>query len=146
MYFLGLIIFLAFLTCTVLFLGSPAALIDLPSISLILSFSITMLLASGLFPDFIRCFKIMGKGVNTWSALELRKTEIALSLMIKLLLLSGLLGSITGTISILASLSDISVVGPNLAVAILTFFYSVLLVFILLPVKAKVTAMLQTMD
>jgi flagellar motor component MotA len=105
-----------------------------------------MLMASGLLTDFIRGFKIMGQKINTWSLFDLKKTEIALKLMIKLLLLSGLLGSMIGTVAMISSFSDISKIGPNLAVASLTLLYSVLTVFILLPVQAKVRAIILTMD
>jgi flagellar motor component MotA len=78
--------------------------------------------------------------------IELSRTEIALRLAIKLLLFSGLLGSIIGMISILSSLSNMNHLGQNLAVSFLTVLYSVLIVFILLPVQAKVKAMILTMD
>jgi flagellar motor component MotA len=78
--------------------------------------------------------------------IELSRTEIALRLAIKLLLFSGLLGSIIGMISILSSLSNMNHLGQNLAVSFLTVLYSILIVFILLPVQAKVKAMILTMD
>jgi flagellar motor component MotA len=78
--------------------------------------------------------------------IELKRTEIALSLAVKLLLFAGLLGSIIGIISILANLSNKNMLGPNLAISFLTLLYSVLIVFILLPVQAKVKAMILTMD
>jgi flagellar motor component MotA len=146
MYVIGLIIYLAFLVGTTLLVGAPGAFIDLPSLMIILVFSISMLMASGLLPDLMRGFKLMGKKVNTYSSLELKKTEIAAGLMIKLLLLSGLLGSLIGSIAMLAGLSDISLLGKNLAVALLTLLYALLLVFILLPVRAKVRAVIQTLD
>ncbi len=146
MYFLGLVVFIVFLICSTMLSGSIASFIDLPSIVITLAFSIPLLMASGLLPDFVRGFKIMGQKFNTWSLFELKKTEIAIQLMIKLLLFSGLLGGIIGIVSILSNLSDISKIGPNLAVTILTFLYSVLFVFILLPVKAKVKAIIITLD
>lgn len=88
----------------------------------------------------------MGQKINTWSLFELKKTEVALQLMIKLLLFSGLFGSIIGIVSILSNLSEISKIGSNLSVALLTFFYSVLIVFILLPVRAKVKAIILAFD
>ncbi len=146
MYFLGLVVFIVFLICSTMLSGSIASFIDLPSIVITLAFSIPMLMASGLLPDFVRGFKIMGQKFNTWSLFELKKTEIAIQLMIKLLLFSGLFGCVIGIVSILSNLSDISKLGPNLAVTILTFLYSVLFVFILLPVKAKVKAIIITFD
>lgn len=142
MYFLGLVVFMVFLVCSTLLSNSLASFIDLPSITITLAFSIPMLMASGLLPDFIRGFIIMGQKINTWSLFELKKTEIALQLMIKLLLFSGLFGSIIGLVSILSNFSGMSTIGPNLSLSILTFFYSVLIVFILLPIKAKVKAII----
>lgn len=146
MYFLGLVVFMVFLAWSTLLSSSLASFIDLPSLTIILAFSIPMLMASGLLPDFIRGFKIMGQKINTWSLFELKKTEIALQLMIKLLLFSGLFGSIIGLVSILSNLNELSKIGPNLSVSILTFFYSVLIVFILLPVRAKVKAIILAFD
>lgn len=146
MYFVGFVIFIVFLVASTLMSGSLASFIDLPSMLIILSFNIPMLMASGLISDFIRAFKIMGKRVNTWSMIELNRTETALRLVIKLLLLSGLLGSIIGIISILANSSSIDMIGPNLAVSFLTLLYSVIIVFILFPIQAKVKAMMLTID
>lgn len=146
MYFVGIILFIAFLVLSTLMSGSLASFIDLPSILIILSFSIPMLMASGLHSDFIRAFKIMGKRVNIWSMIELKRTEIALRLAIKLIIASGTLGSIIGIISIFLSVSNIIHLGQNLAVSLLTVLYSILIVFILLPVQAKVKSMIVTMD
>ena len=146
MYFIGLVVFIAFLVCSTFFSGALASFIDLPSIIVILAFSVPMLMASGLVADFIRGFKIMAQKVNTWSLFELKKTEIALKLMIRLLILSGLLGSMIGIVGIASSFTDISKLGPNLAIALLTLLYSILICFILLPVQAKVKAIILTMD
>jgi flagellar motor component MotA len=146
MYFIGILVYLALLIGTTLLVGSPGAFVDLPSIIIILVFSVSMLMASGLLGDLIRGFKIMGKKENTYTALELRKTDIAVGLAIKLLLLSGVLGSLIGVVAMLSSLSDMSVFGKNLAVALLTLLYALLLVFILLPIRAKVKAIIQTLD
>lgn len=146
MYFIGLIVFIFFLVCSTLISGALAPFIDLPSIILVMAFSIPMMMASGLFADFIRGFKIMGQKVNTWSLFELKKTEIALRLMVRLLLLSGALGSMIGIVAILSSLNNISKIGPNLALTFLTLLYSILFVFILLPVQARVKAIILTLD
>ena len=60
MYFVGFVVFIAF---SIYYFGIWffGIFIDLPSILIILAFSLPMLMASGLFSDFIRAFKIMGK-------------------------------------------------------------------------------------
>jgi len=78
--------------------------------------------------------------------IELNRTEIALRLAIKLILFSGLLGSIISVISILSRINNMAHIGQNLAVSIITMLYSILITFILLPVQAKVKSMIITMD
>ncbi|HWQ30334.1 MAG TPA: MotA/TolQ/ExbB proton channel family protein [Negativicutes bacterium] len=146
MYTIGLTIFLAFLAFSAYMSGGLSAFVDLPSIILILSFSVPMLLASGLAQDFTRGFRIMGQKINTCSLLELRKTQTALKLMIKLILFSGLIGTLTGIICIAINMHDLSTFMPNLAVSLLTLLYSLLLVFLLLPVKARVNTIILTMN
>ncbi len=146
MYYVGIILFVAFLAGSTLLSGPLATFIDFPSILIILAFSLPMLMASGLFPDFFRSFRIMGQRTNTYSCYEIRKTEISLGLTIKLLLFSGLAGFLIGLIAILSGIRDMAYLAPGLAVATLTPFYAVILVFILLPVQAKVRAVLLTMD
>jgi flagellar motor component MotA len=146
MYIIGLIIYLALLIGLAFFSGAPVSFIDFPGLILILAFTVSMLLASGLLPDFVRGLKAMGKKVNEYSLLELEKTDIALKLAIKLLLFSGTLGTMIGIIAMLAQMTDMSLFLKNLAVALLTMLYSVLLVFILLPVKAKIKAIIKTVE
>lgn len=146
MYLIGLIIFIAIMAGTTIVSGTPAAFVDLPSIIVILAFCIPMLMASGLLPDLLRSFRIMGQKVNTWSLLELRKTDIALKLAVRLLLLSGILGSLIGIIGLASSLTNMSRLGPNVAVALLTLFYSLLLILMLMPIQARVKAIMITMS
>lgn len=146
MYFIGLIVFILILAGTTVISGAPAAFVDLPSIIVILAFCIPMLMASGLLPDLLRGFRLMGQKVNTLSLLELKKAAIALRLAERLLLLSGILGSIIGIIGLASSLKDMSSLGPNLAVALLALFYSILLIIVLMPVQARVKAIINTMD
>jgi flagellar motor component MotA len=145
MYIIGITIFLAFLAFSASMSGGLSAFVDLPSIILILSFSIPMLMASGLTKDFTRGFRIMGQKINTSSLLELRKTQTALKLMIKLLLFSGLIGTLTGIVGMSINMHDLSNFMPNLAVSLLTLLYSLLLVCLLLPVKARVNTIILTM-
>ncbi|MEL7604149.1 MAG: MotA/TolQ/ExbB proton channel family protein, partial [Bacillota bacterium] len=65
---------------------------------------------------------------------------------IRLLLLSGFLGSLIGLISMLALLSDPTTLGRNMSVSLLTLLYAVLFSFILLPIRAKIRAILHTLD
>lgn len=146
MYIVGLIVYVAFLVGITFLCGKPAIFVDLPSIVVILGPTLALLLASGLMPDFARGFAVMAQKENTHSRLELQKTETAVGLALRLLLLSGFLGSLIGVVALLASLSDISTLGRGLSVALLTLLYAVLFSFILLPIRAKIQAILHTLD
>ncbi|MFZ5353693.1 MAG: MotA/TolQ/ExbB proton channel family protein [Bacillota bacterium] len=146
MYFAGIIAFLAFLFFSTSIYTRVGTFVDPLSIIISLSFSFTMLLASGLLPDFLRGLKLMGQKENTYTIIELKKTVEAVKLMIRLLIASGTLGALIGIVGILTKLADISMLGPNLAVALLTMFYSVLFILILLPVQAKASAIIHTLE
>ncbi|MGE5677221.1 MAG: hypothetical protein ACM3ZR_04105 [Pseudomonadota bacterium] len=144
MYIIGITIFLGFLAFSASMSGGLSAFVDLPSLILILSFSIPMLMASGLTQDFTRGFRIMGQKINTCSLLELRKTQTAIKLMVKLLLISGLIGTLAGIVGMAVTMHDMSYFMPNLAVSLLTLLYSLLFICLLLPVKARVNAIILT--
>lgn len=146
MYIVGLIVYVAFLIGITFLCGSPTIFLDLPSIVVILGPTLALLLASGLMPDFMRGFAVMSQKENTHSRLELQKADIAVGLTVRLLLLSGLLGSLIGVVALLAWLSDISTLGRGLSVALLTLLYAVLFCFILLPIRARIRAILHTLD
>ena len=146
MYLIGIVIFVAVLTGLAFLTSAPLVFVDLPSLLVILALSAAVLAASGLMGDFFRSFKLMGQKSNTFSAIELRRMKTAVRLAICALLLSGAVGSVMGIVGVLSQVSDISAIGPNCAVALLTLLYAVIFVFILLPVQAKVRAVLATMD
>ena len=110
---------------------------DAPSILLVILITGSMLAASGLTKDFIRGFKVMMARENIFSLEELKKALTAVKLVMKLLMASGGLGSIVGIIMLLSRLSEPSEFGPYLAVALLTWFYAILLWVIFLPIKGK---------
>jgi len=145
MYFVGILIFSAFLVALSFFSGSASVYVDLPSLIVILALTIPILLASGLLPDLFRGFRLMGMKVNPYSSLELKRITQACRLALLSLLLSGLTGTIFGTVGMLSNLSDPTRIGPKLAIAMLTTLYAIVLGFLILPVQAKVRTILDTM-
>jgi flagellar motor component MotA len=146
MYFIGVSIFLVLLIA-VTFTGTSAMVfVDLPSFLLILAVSIPMLLASGLLPDFLKGFKLMGQKVNYYSAIDLKRILEANNLAVKTFLLSGGLGLILGAVAILSKLGDISKIGPYLALSLLTIFYALIFTCLILPIRARVKTILNTME
>lgn len=145
MYLVGILIFLGLLLGTTLISATLITYIDFPSIVVIIGFTVPILMASGLLGDFLKGFKVMGQKENSFTALELKRMLIANKLGITLILLSGIMGTIIGSIGMLTHLTDM-MIGPSLAVAVLTSFYALILTFVLIPIQAKIKAILITLE
>jgi flagellar motor component MotA len=146
MYLIGILIFVGLLVGITFFTSAPLVFVDLPSLLVILALSAAVLVASGLMGDFVKGFKLMGQKTNPYSVIELKRIGAAVRLVICSLFLSGGVGSIVGAVAILSQLGDPAAMGPNFAVALLTMLYALVFVLILLPVQARVRAVLATME
>jgi len=146
MYFLGILLYFIFLAAFSFSSGTIETFIDFPSILIILALTMPMLMSSGLLSDFFRGFAIMGKKINYYSSIDLKRILEADRLVIRALLLTGAIGTIIGTVSLLAKLDDPSSFGPPLSFALITILYSLILTSIILPVKAKVSTILATLE
>ncbi len=145
MYFLGIIIFMGLLVFSTLLSATLNVYIDFPSIVLIIGFTVPILMASGLLGDFVKGFKMMSEKENSFTELELNRMLIANKLAITLILLSGVMGSIIGGIGILTHLDNMQI-GPSLAMAVLTFFYALVLTVLFIPIQAKIKTILSTLE
>lgn len=148
MYFLGVLLYIVFLVILSAFSSPASALlfVDLPSFIVILALTLPMLMASGLLSDFFKGFMLMGKKVNYYSSIDLKRIIEADKLAIQTLIIAGGIGAITGTISLLSNISDMSKFGPSLAIAMITVLYSLIFISVILPVKAKVSTILKTLE
>lgn len=145
MYILGILLFVLSLAFISLASGgSPLAFIDIPSLIVILGVCIPILLASGLAKDFIRGFKVMQRLPNQLTEIELKRTLIAISLVMKSTIIGGLLGTLVGSVAIGANIDSITKLGPSIGVALLTILYAVVFYVMLLPVQYRVKAVLST--
>jgi flagellar motor component MotA len=146
MYLIGIVIFVALLVGLAFWTAAPLVFVDFPSLMVILALSAAVLAASGLMGDFFKGFKLMGQKTNPYSAIELKRILAAVRLAIWAFLLSGMVGTVSGTIAILSNLSDVALIGSGAAMALLTMLYSMIFVFIMLPIQARAKAMLATME
>lgn len=144
MYLIGLVVFLVILMGISSFSGAPMAFVDFPSIIVILGISLPILLASGLTKDLLRGFKVMHQRENQFTAIELRRTLSALKMTRHTLILAGGLGTLIGTVGMLSQLSNPSQIGPNMAVALLTVVYAIILTGAIVPIQYRIEAILST--
>lgn len=146
MYLIGVILFVIFIIVLAVFDASAMAILDLPSLVVILALSFPMLMASGLLQDFFKGFKLMSQKENPYTIIELKRIKEACKLAVKSVLLSGVVGSLIGAVSVMANVSDPEVILPSMAVAALTTLYSMIIVALILPVQAKVMSVIGTLE
>ncbi|MDF2511562.1 MAG: hypothetical protein K0S04_1428 [Herbinix sp.] len=142
MYVIAIIIFLVATVGGISLCSPPIIFLDIPSLLIILLFTIPMLIAAGLGGDLSRAFKVMVRKDLPYTRVELQRALIAVEYTMRLLFYAGLIGSLIGFISMLRNISDLSTIGPNFAVMLLTLFYALLASFFFLPIRAKIKALL----
>ncbi len=149
MYIIALIILIFALVYSSVF-GQPLEsiynVLDIPSLLIILMITIPMLLASGLFPDLGRAFKVITFKKADYTKLELKRALEAVRLTFKLVVFSGFFGSLVGLINILRYLSSPETIGPNVSVMLICTLYSVFAGFIFMPIAAKLKVMIYASD
>lgn len=146
MYLIGVCVFIIFLGIIAAFNTAVFAFVDPPSLLVVLGLTLPMMMASGLLPDFLKGFHLMGLKVNPYSQIELNRIYQANRLATSAFLLSGLIGTLMGSVALLANVSDAASLLPGFAVASLTTLYALIFVFLILPIQAKVQAILSTLE
>lgn len=114
-----------------------AWLVDLPTLIIMAVFVVPILLRNGLWQDFKRAFRLHKKGF-TCHLSELRRTEDVIVMLQKQVQYAGMLTALISCIYVLINISDPSMLGPNVAVAVLSLIYTVILEMLLLPLHLTV--------
>ena len=118
--------------------------LDMPSLCLNIGFLILGLGITGQLKFFwmgIRAAYVREnfKDIKKYSdKVRLQKAEYALGFGIKMILLASAAVSIISCVTVLANLENLSVLGPNLAVMMLTFLYGIVFSMVILIFKARV--------
>lgn len=140
---LGILVFIL----TLFLIFTPLTLaIDFPSLVVIFGITTPFMLISGLLKDFLKSFKILIITENLYSIVELKKMKVAISLAIKLIAFSGILASFFGIIASLSLYTDLKTLLGSISVSLIATLYSILFIICLLPIKAKLSAILSTLE
>ena len=123
---------------------SIAYYLDIPSALLVFILIFLFLATSGVLKDFFRGFRMIFKGADAYTTEQIRRAYLAHRFAAKSALIAGPIGTTVGVINILARIDDLSLWGPNLAVAILTVLYSFLLTAVFLFVQLRLKLMLES--
>jgi len=140
LYAFYLIFFIGFLSILILFTGSSILFyIDIPSLLLIALF---LLILSVFTTRFKRCMSYYRAVFDTDAESSLLKAASRYFMNFTLYTMGvGALGFLTGLIAMLANLEDKASVGPNLAVALITMLYAVILCLaVFIPFKLSLDA------
>ncbi len=111
--------------------------IDFPTILIMLIFIVPVLMRGGVWRDFKRAFKLLKKDF-TCHLSELRRTKDVLEMIQKQIWYAGILTMMVSVMYVMVNISDPSLLGPNIAVVVLTMFYAVILEMLLLPLVLEV--------
>lgn len=111
--------------------------VDMPTLLFLMILTLPLFLNRNFFKDFTRCFKMLSKKF-TCPLSDMKKTLDAVELLQKQLLCNGAIGFAFSTISILTHLTALEVIGPNLAVALISILYTAVLELLLLPLQNAV--------
>ena len=117
--------------------GNIMWFLDFPSLVLIAVLMWILLFMCGLTKDFCRGISLFFKKDKTVEREELERTLVAFKLVLIALPIGGFVASLIALVAIIGLLDNSALLGPNLAVAILTLLYSLIIELLLLPVAAK---------
>lgn len=118
--------------------------LDLPSLVLLLLFSVPPMVCSGMWGDFMRAFSA---GKKDFGVAQLKRSEKAVSMMQRFVLIGGFFSVFVALIVCLSDVSGFSVLGKNLAVVCISAFYTAAFEFLLIPLDANVrTALIDAMN
>lgn len=116
-------------------INSFSNFIDVPTMVILLIFTVPVLFASGMAEDFAMAFQ-MGK--KQCSLVQMKKTLEAVKLLQRLVLCGAGFTTMISLLFILHMLDEPAAFGPNLAVAILAVFYGIIIESLLIPLSAYV--------
>ncbi len=111
--------------------------VDFPTILIMIIFVVPVLMRGGVWKDFRRAFKLLRKDF-TCHLSELRRTKDVLEMIQKQVWYAGILTMMVSVMYVMVNISDPALLGPNIAVVVLTMFYAVILEMLLLPLLLEV--------
>ena len=116
---------------------SGSSFIDMPSALLTLVFLFFFFLTSKSGSIISRYIRSSFKKNYNYTRTELVSLSTAVKNTIKFTLAAGGFGFLAGLIAVLASLQNKEMLGPNLAISLLTVFYAIIVSYIIFfPVQA----------
>lgn len=120
-------------------------LVNLPAILIMIIISVMFLVATGIFKDFFKAFAIVCNKSKVTEKWQIKRSVLAVELVRNTWLITGVLMSVQGYISILFLIGNsgngLTFNVMNIAVATLGILYGIIGYLVLLPIKIRVEVM-----
>lgn len=134
--FLMLVMACVFVILSTAGVDSLAWFIDMPSIVIPLGITFFVLIASESIWDFGQAFVIV-YGKREYGDTQIRNAWCAMKTVLCTVPLAGVFTLLVGVVAIIGHLTDILMLGPHLAVAILSVFYCAIIEILLIPTAVR---------
>lgn len=119
---------------------------DVPGLLVVTVTGFAALISSGLVKDFFSSFRTGKIKKNEYTQAQLKRMNMAISLVMKSLLVASAAVSFMSTVLILNQLDDHSTWGMNVAVSLLSFYYSCCVIIFLLPLQSRIQRKMNTAE
>ena len=137
---LGMVVLWLTIILMILSCGGRVAIlnfIDMPSVLYVLLSSYMVLVISGLWKDFWKAFPLTWREEEMLDVVQVKKCILAVKTEMRALILCGPIMSCVGLVVTLRQLSSPEMLGPLMAITILSLFYGFLFNLFLVPVKTR---------
>jgi len=114
------------------------AFIDLPSLLFISFISISMIVFSNQWSDYVRAIKI-SIGVTEYTTKEFKASRNAMDLSIRTVFVSGVIGTIIGLVQLVVLTDNPESIAAGMAVGILTLLYALIINIVQYAIKSMIT-------
>ena len=121
---------------------SVGAFVDFPSVMYVFVVTVLLMAIAGRLKDFMKAFSLAIKEVASTEICQVKKSLLAVKTAMITINVVGIIASLMGAVIICARLTDITILGPNLAVAMLTIVDGLAVTILLIPIYARLKAKL----
>lgn len=118
------------------------AFIDCPSFIYVSIMTALLMGISGRLKDFMKAFPLAIKGVTSTEIRQVKRSLLAVKTAMITINVVGTMFFAMGAVIIWGRLDDITILGPNLAVSLLTFVYGLVATLLLIPIYTRLKAKL----
>ena len=108
-------------------LGNLAYFIDLPSLIIVVIPTLGLAIGNFSWKTYKKTWSIPFGNPENYEQSELIETHKCVNFMGNMFVIMGLIGSLIGVVLTLQTLDDPKMIGPAVAISIMTLFYSVML-------------------